>query len=393
MKLLFNGQNQLRILALAQLRITYARREKRMAKEKFDVKKMVSDKLIKLLEAEIAKGDDAKWIRSWNISNVTNQNFNSKRVYRGFLNQLFLAFAGFESPYWNTYEGWREQAYRQWAKRNKVKLEKADIDSARSKKKNKFEKQADWLSRQTDNVKQFMADGGGGVATGAKAEFVTYNAKVDNKKFDENDPTNPDNGPKQWWILRYFKVFNSEQTFNVEVPDYKGEEREFTPIEAAEKIWKEFTNKPEFKHRGNRAHYIPAIDLIELPKPEKFHTNESYYKTLFHEAVHATGHETRLKRAGITELAEHTGKAERYGMEELIAEMGACMLAANCGLDDSNGDSEKNSVAYLRGWIKRLKDDTAMAQKASTKAAAAFDHILGVEYDTDDKKEDKDANS
>lgn len=356
--------------------------------EKFNVKEMVSKKLITMLEDEIKKGDDAKWIRSWNISNVVNQNFNSKRVYRGFLNQLFLAFAGFDSPYWNTYEGWREAAYRQWAKANKVKLEDADIQSARSKKKHKFEKHTDWLDRQTDNVKKFFADGGGGVKTGEKCEYVTYNARVENKKYDKNDPKNPDNGPQYWWILRYFKVWNSEQTFNCEVPDYKGEEREFTPIEAAEKVWKEFADAPKMKHRGNSAHYIPSTDLIEMPKPEKFHSNESYYKTLFHESIHSTGHDSRLKREGITKLTEHTGKAERYSLEELIAEMGACMLAAHCGLADSNGDSEKNSVTYLRGWIKHLKDDTSMAQKASTKAAGAFDHILGVTYE-DDKSDDK----
>ena len=358
-----------------------------MAKEKFDVKKMVSDKLIKLLEAEIEKGDNAKWIRSWDISTVENMNLNSKRVYRGFLNQLFLAFAGFESPYWNTYEGWREYAYRQWAKPQKgFAVTDEDIKSVRSKR-GKFEKHEAWLAKQTENVQRFFAEGGGGVEKGAKAEYVTYNAKVPNKKYVKDDP---DTGPEFWWILRYFKVFNSEQTFNVTVPDFKTEEREFTPIEAAEKIVKEFKDAPKLGKGGDRAFYRPSDDFVGMPAKGKFHSREAYYKALFHELVHSTGHEDRIKREGITKLGNgDTGHTERYSLEELIAEMGAAMLSAQVGLADTNGDSEKNTVAYLRGWIKNLKDDVKLAQSASTKAAAAVDHITGVEYDNDtDAKQD-----
>lgn len=354
-----------------------------MAKEKFDLKKIVSEKLIAALEAEIAKGDDAviPWQKPW-IGGMLAQNLNSKREYRGFLNQFFLMMAGFDSPYWNTYEGWRERGYRQWAKREKVKLEDADINSVRSSRK-KFEKTEAWLARQTENVQRFFEDGGAGVKQGESCEYVTYNAKIPNKKFDPDDK---DKGPKYWWYLRYFKVFNAEQTFGVEVPKHDADAIEFTPIEAAEKLWKEWEQSPPVSNGGNRAFYTPATDKIRMPAKNKFVSSEAYYKTLFHEGVHATGHENRLKRKEITELGEGTDKLEKYSFEELTAEMGACILAAKCGITDANGDDEKNSIAYMRGWIKRLKDDTGMAVKASTKAAAAVDHVCGVEYDKDEEE-------
>lgn len=358
-----------------------------MAKEKFDLKKMVTDKLIAALEAEIAKGDDAiiPWSKPWNAGMLA-QNLNSKREYRGFLNQFFLMMAGFESPYWNTYEGWRELGYRQWAKREKVKIEDADIKSVRSKRK-KFEKTEVWLERQTDNVRAFFEAGGAGVEKGAKSEIVIYNKRVANKKFDKD---NPDNGPEFWFILRYFSVFNSEQTFGIEVPKHDSEGIEFKPIKAAEKLWKDWSNAPKVTHNGNSAHYVPATDRIGMPPKNKFHSVEAYYKTKFHEGIHATGHEDRLNRPEITKLDKSSTEGlERYSFEELTAEMGACILAAQCNLSDV-GDSEQNSVAYMRGWIKRLKDDTSLAIKASTKAAAAVDHITGVTYDNDDTEKDGD---
>lgn len=352
-----------------------------MAKEKFDLKKMVSEKLISRLEEAIANGENAPWHRPWNMGQIP-LNINSKRAYRGFLNQFFLMMAGFESPFWATYEGWREIGYRQWAKKNKIKIEDADIKSVRSKKKHKFEKTEDWLSRQTENVQAFFADdGGAGVEKGAKAEYVIYNARVPNKKYDKDDP---DKGPEFWYILRYYTVFNAEQTFNIEVPKPEGEELDFKPIAAAEKLWNEWESAPPVSTNGSSAHYVPATDAIGMPPKKRFKSVEAYYKTLFHEGVHATGHADRLNRPEIVKLDKSSTEGlERYSFEELTAEMGACILAAMCNLTDINGDSEDNSVAYMRGWIKRLKDDTSLAVKASTKAAAAVDHITGVTYEKD----------
>ena len=53
---------------------------------------------------------------------------------------------------------------------------------------------------------------------------------------------------------------------------------------------------------GNSAFYLPSKDIIQMPTQPQFkgHSNstptQSWYSTLFHEAGHATGHNTRMNR-------------------------------------------------------------------------------------------------
>lgn len=88
--------------------------------------------------------------------------------------------------------------------------------------------------------------------------------------------------------------------------------------------------------------------------------------------THSTGHETRLKRDGITE-AHFFGDAV-YSKEELIAEMGAAFLCAHAGIAPVVLD---NSAAYLAGWLKRLKSDKKLVIQAAAAAQKAAHRILG----------------
>ena len=49
-------------------------------------------------------------------------------------------------------------------------------------------------------------------------------------------------------------------------------------------------------HGGDRACYSPLFDTITMPEGTDFTTREHYYQTLFHEIIHSSGHEKRLKR-------------------------------------------------------------------------------------------------
>ncbi|YCI06186.1 zincin-like metallopeptidase domain-containing protein (plasmid) [Ensifer sp. D2-11] len=40
------------------------------------------------------------------------------------------------------------------------------------------------------------------------------------------------------------------------------------------------------QHQGDRACYIPALDLIKMPPFSAFESPEAYYSTLFHETAH-----------------------------------------------------------------------------------------------------------
>jgi antirestriction protein ArdC len=87
--------------------------------------------------------------------------------------------------------------------------------------------------------------------------------------------------------------------------------------------------------------------------------------------THSTGHEKRLARESITEAAAF-GSAV-YSKEELIAEMGRAYLCAEAGI--SNAVIE-NQVAYVAGWLKKLRDDHRLVIHAAAQAQHAADYIL-----------------
>ena len=120
------------------------------------------------------------------------------------------------------------------------------------------------------------------------------------------------------------------------------------------------------------AYYSPANDTIGMPDSNRFETADHYHATLFHELVHSTGHEKRLKRASIMERNGYG--SEPYGKEELIAEMGSAFLCGYAGIVDRTIDS---SAAYLEGWLKQLKEDKTLIVHAAAQAQKAADFILG----------------
>jgi antirestriction protein ArdC len=132
---------------------------------------------------------------------------------------------------------------------------------------------------------------------------------------------------------------------------------------------------PEIKHGMTRAYYSPALDYIGLPEPRRFNSEAEYYSTVFHELVHSTGHEKRLKRFGVTE--RNGFGSDPYGKEELVAELGSAFLCGQAGIVDRTID---NSAAYLQNWLKQLKADRTLIVSAAAQAQRATDFILGTTF-------------
>jgi antirestriction protein ArdC len=87
---------------------------------------------------------------------------------------------------------------------------------------------------------------------------------------------------------------------------------------------------------SDQAYYSLNRDSITVPTIEQFKTQQQYYSVLFHEMVHSTGAESRLKR----ELTGHKpGASKGYAFEELIAEMGAAFLCGHGGIGTANFDN------------------------------------------------------
>ncbi len=182
-------------------------------------------------------------------------------------------------------------------------------------------------------------------------------------------------------MIRYYNVYNGADIENIDfkldelqigraVPDSATENR------AAQLIVENYPNPPAIKNEGNQAYYNPASDYIKLPKQEQFDTVNDYYRTLFHELTHSTGHNKRLNR-GIHLMLEK----DDYAKEELVAEFGAVFLSAWAGIMWYNN---KNHAAYLKGWnsaIKEAQSDNKFLMRAASLAQQATDYILALDKD------------
>ena len=147
------------------------------------------------------------------------------------------------------------------------------------------------------------------------------------------------------------------------------------PIESAQAIIDGYRLGPDLAFGGSRACYSPLADRVELPEMSKFLSAELFYSVAFHELGHSTGHADRLNRPELVGGA--TFGDHRYSQEELCAEFTAAMLCQRSGI--TTDETHENSVAYLRGWLKALKDCPEMLVKAGWAAQKAADHICGTE--------------
>jgi antirestriction protein ArdC len=281
------------------------------------------------------------------------RNYSSNRPYRG-INVFLLAFSGYTSPYWLTFDGAKQAAYEQ-------------AERAAGRKPAKLGK---------DELRKLGA-AVGGVRKGEKSTLVIFW-----KLLKVDDPENP--GKKKMIpLLRYFRVFNVEQCDGIDPTRGAGEQPEadtapFDSIEEADAITSGYFERdgaPSFGHGGTLAYYSPSEDRVNVPEAERFDQREEYYSTTFHEAVHSTGHKSRLARKGIDGVRS---SGHVYADEELVAEMGAAMLCGVAGIAPAVVD---NAAAYIDHWRRRISDDPKLIVGAGARAQKAADYVLGVTFD------------
>jgi antirestriction protein ArdC len=119
-------------------------------------------------------------------------------------------------------------------------------------------------------------------------------------------------------------------------------------------------------HGGERACYFPAIDRIQLPDRSAFHSAAALYATWAHEAIHSTGHASRLRR----DLSGSMG-SRAYAREELVAELGAVLLGDRLEI----GSDACHHAAYLAHWIELLRESPRLLFQVLSEARQAADLI------------------
>jgi antirestriction protein ArdC len=252
------------------------------------------------------------WHKPWQVKTMMPRNLITQKPYRG-INTFLLLALGYESPNWLTF-------------RQAVQL-------------------------------------GGNVKKGEKSCPAVFwkPMEVLDKESGEIEKIP---------FLRLYHVFNVAQCEGLKnVP--KADETAFTVTIPAE-IVANMPQPPVIKHGMAQAYYSPSNDTIGMPERKRFNTEDGYHATLFHELVHSTGHEKRLKRLSITERNGYG--SDPYCKEELIAELGSAFLCGHSGIVERTIDS---SAAYLEGWLQQLKSDKTLIVYAAAQAQKAADFILG----------------
>ena len=277
------------------------------------VYEIVTKRIIESLENGVVP-----WQKPWDARTDIPRNLVSKQAYRG-VNLFLLLSLSYQSPYWLTF-------------------------------------------RQ-------VAQKGGSVRKGEKACRVIFWRNQN----DENGE-NPSDGPKVP-VLRYYHVFNLMQCDKVEVPPELTpvETKPLSPVEAAEMIVAGMPNPPAIERGRIRACYDPRHDEIWIPSQQQFANPSDYYACLFHELIHATGHETRLNRKSVMENKQFGN--EEYSKEELIAEIGSSFLCAYAGIMDRTFN---NATSYIGTWLQKLKSDSRLIVQAAAAAQRAADFIVGI---------------
>jgi len=283
------------------------------------VEEIITERIVGLLER-----GTIPWQRPWSGGECP-MNVVTKRRYRG-VNSFVLACSDYSSPYWATY------------------------------------KQINAL--------------GGNVKKGEKGHPVVFWKWFIKKERDENGEEKEKKIP----MLRYYTVFNVEQTINIDkkkipaLPEMHNEEEK---IDICENIVKAMPKRPAIESKEQKAYYSPLADTVNMPKFESFVGAKEYYATLFHELTHSTGHEKRLNRKGVMGVVMFG--SEDYSKEELIAEMGAAFLCGHCQIENK---TIENNAAYIKSWLGVLKEDKKMVITAAAQAQKAFDFIVGEEVES-----------
>ena len=227
-----------------------------------------------------------------------------------------------------------------------------------------------YKSRVYGTFQQIRANGGQ-VRKGEKSTIVVFW-----KNSVEQDEATGET--KKMFLLKFYHVFNSEQADFDEQGVKKIAELQNLVTEKvnsdhmeAESIIEGYEGRPEicYSDKDDRAYYAPVADLISVPDKRYFSCSSAFYRTLFHELGHSTGHPKRLNR--FDGMSNSFGDIP-YSKEELVAELCSSFLAGIANLDLDI----RNSAAYIKGWASALRDNQKWIMWAAARAEKAADHIL-----------------
>ncbi len=171
-------------------------------------------------------------------------------------------------------------------------------------------------------------------------------------------------------LMAPYEVFNGEQ-FDRLPPRFRVDEESPAPgpedrIGVAENFFAAIGAK--IVPAGDSAAYDRTRDIITMPAFPGFGDSVSYYATLAHEAIHWTGHDSRMGREFGVRFSDPV-----YAFEEIVAELGASFVMGHLGLPCRVA---RDHAPCIGDWISVLENDETAIHRAATHAQRAADFLV-----------------
>ena len=222
---------------------------------------------------------------------------------------------------------------------------------------------------------------GGQVRKGEKSTQVVFWKLLDKTETIDGETTT-----KKIPLLRSYRVFNIDQcdwAEDAKLPQV-AERTAVDAIEGAEALIASYlATGPSLGHGGNRAFYRLAADHIQMPERRRLQHRRRLLQHPVPRGDPLHRPRKRLARPGIAAGTFGSFGDPVYCFEELVAEMGAAMLSAVAGIEQT---AITASAAYLAHWRDALKGDNKLIVQAAAQAQKAMDLVLGTTFEKDDEE-------
>ena len=228
-----------------------------------------------------------------------------------------------------------------------------------------------FISMQKENHNIRMKSGSKAIPIFLWKEVEKKDPKTGQVILDKNG------NPETTWIHVAYAVYNADcfENLNIAEPaEPEGmESHQLLTAEAYEaKLLSGYKDHPAIKHdASDEAYYCEADDCVHIQNTRTFTSVERYIGTLAHEFGHSTGIKSRQNRKC---FAEYSSDKESHSLEELVAEITACIVCGELGLE---GDILENAVAYMASWAPVLRENPSWFSTAWDLAEKAASLVLG----------------
>ena len=165
-------------------------------------------------------------------------------------------------------------------------------------------------------------------------------------------------------FLKRFTLFNADQCEGLPVDPEAPQPPPEAIIPAADAVI--VATGADIRIGGGEAFYHPILDYVQVPPVHAYFEPTNWFRTVFHELSHRTGHPSRLNR-------DQSGVfgSPVYAREELVAEMAGAFVCASLGVTPTVRHAD-----YIGSWLEVIREDNRAITRAASAASKAADHIL-----------------